>query len=58
MASKEQFATSEEINRSVNQVNTIAADTASAMQDAARSVLDLKNQAQILTDLIKKMKPI
>lgn len=58
MASKEQFATREEINRSVNQVNTLAADTASAMQDAARSVLDLKNQAQILTDLIKKMKPI
>ncbi len=55
-ASEQQSASSEEINRSIVQVNTIAAETASAMQEAARAVSDLAQQAQVLTGLIEDMK--
>ena len=55
-ASEQQSASSEEINRSIVQVNTIAGETASAMREAARAVSDLAQQAQVLTRLIEDMK--
>ncbi len=55
-ASEQQSATSEEINRSINDVNAIAAATAQAMQEAAGAVSDLSGQAQALTALIEDMK--
>ena len=38
------------------QVNTIAGETASAMQEAARAVSELAEQAQVLTGLIRELK--
>lgn len=58
IASEEQSATSEEIRRSVEQVNTIATDTAEAVRNIAPAVAELSDQALILTDFIKKMKAI
>lgn len=55
-ASEQQSATSEEIALSVGQVNTIASETARAMEEAAHAVSDLANQAQILSGLIDDMK--
>ena len=55
-ASEQQSASSEEINQSITQVNTIAGETARAMEEASRAVSDLSNQAQVLTGLIEDMK--
>jgi len=55
-ASEQQSASSEEINKSIMQVNTIAGETASAMQEAARAVSELAEQAQVLTGLIRELK--
>lgn len=55
-ASEQQSASSEEINKSINQVNTIAGETARAMEEATHAVSDLANQAQVLTRLIEDMK--
>ncbi|WP_371682113.1 methyl-accepting chemotaxis protein [Nitratidesulfovibrio sp. HK-II] len=55
-ASEEQSATSEQINRSVEEVNRISADTANAMQQSARAVAELAVQTQNLRALIDKMK--
>lgn len=55
-ASEQQSASSEEINQSISQVNIIAGETARAMEEAARAVSDLADQAQVLTHLIDEMK--
>lgn len=55
-ASEQQSASSEEINHSIAQVNTIAKETARAMEEAGRAVSDLANQAQVLSRLIEDMK--
>lgn len=55
-ASEEQSASSEEINNSIIQVNTIAEDTSQAMRQASDAVAELTEQAQKLTDLIENMK--
>ena len=55
-ASEEQSATSEEINRSLAHVNTIAAETARAMAEASQAVSDLASQSHVLTGLIEEMK--
>lgn len=55
-ASEQQSASSEEINKSISQVNTIAGETARAMEEATHAVSALANQAQVLTRLIKDMK--
>ncbi|MEG1610847.1 MAG: methyl-accepting chemotaxis protein, partial [Bilophila sp.] len=55
-ASEQQSASSEEINQSITQVNTIAGETARAMEEAAKAVSDLAGQAQVLTGLIEDMK--
>ena len=55
-ASEQQSATSEEINRSVEQIATISAETAQAMEHAAKSVTDLIQQTHVLHALIQDMK--
>ena len=55
-ASEEQSATSEEINRSVSQINTISIQTVQTMQEAAKAVSELAAQAQTLNALIVEMK--
>ncbi len=55
-ASEQQSSTSEEINRSIEHINSIASQTAEAMHQAARAVSDLAAQAQALSTLIEDMK--
>ena len=55
-ASEEQSATSEEINRSIGMVNTIASTTATAMHEASLAVSELAAQAQQLQAMVVKMK--
>lgn len=55
-ASEEQSATSEEINRSIGQVNTIASTTATAMHEASQAVNELAAQAQQLQTMVVNMK--
>lgn len=46
----------EEINRSVEQVATISAETAQAMDQASSAVAELAQQSQALQKLIVEMK--
>lgn len=55
-ASEQQSATSEAINRSISQINSIAGQTSAAMLDAAQSVSELSRQVQALSHLIEDMK--
>jgi methyl-accepting chemotaxis protein len=55
-ASEQQSATSEEINRSVEQVATISSQTAQAMENAAQAVTALTRQSSTLQQLINEMK--
>ena len=55
-ASEQQSATSEEINRSITDVNHIAATTSQSMQVARNELGTLRAQAQSLIDLIEHMK--
>ena len=55
-ASEEQSAASEEINRSVEQVSVISAQTAQGMREAATAVNELATQAQVLKGLIEELK--
>ncbi|AGW14438.1 methyl-accepting chemotaxis protein [Megalodesulfovibrio gigas] len=55
-AAEQQSATSDEINRSIEGVNRIAAETADAMRQSATAVTELARQAQILKTLIENMK--
>ena len=55
-ASEQQSASSEEINQSIAEINSIAGETARAMQEASQAVADLARQAQVLTNLIDEMK--
>lgn len=55
-ASEQQSATSEEINRSIADVNHIAATTAESMQLAMTELEALRKQAHSLVELIEHMK--
>ncbi len=55
-ASEEQSATSEEINRSVAEVNHISGGNVNAMREASEAVKELARQAQELSVLIQNMK--
>ena len=55
-ASEQQSATSEEINRSVADVNHIAASTSESMKVAMNELSSLRTQAQNLVELIERMK--
>jgi methyl-accepting chemotaxis protein len=54
-ASEEQSAASEEISRSIEQVNIISSETSQAMNEAAKAVSALAEQAQMLQRLIAKL---
>ena len=54
-AAEEQSATSDEVNRSVEQINTISAETSAAMAQSAKAVTDMAAQAQELKKLIAQM---
>ena len=55
-ASEQQSASSEEINQSIVQVNAIAGETARTMEEAARAVASLAEQAHVLSSLVETMK--
>ncbi|WP_027179978.1 methyl-accepting chemotaxis protein [Maridesulfovibrio bastinii] len=55
-AAEQQSATSEEINRSLNQVSAISSETSQAMEESARAVEEMARQAQVLQGLITQMK--
>ena len=55
-ASEQQSATSEEINRSILQMNVIADETATAMSEAARAIADLAEQTRVLSRLVDDMR--
>ncbi|KHK00668.1 HAMP domain-containing methyl-accepting chemotaxis protein [Desulfovibrio sp. TomC] len=54
-ASEQQSATSEEINRSVEDINRISLESAEAMDQAGRAVEELVEQARELSQLIAEM---
>jgi methyl-accepting chemotaxis protein len=54
-ASEQQSATSEEINRSIEDVNRISSETADAMRQSARAVDALAEQARELSSLIAEL---
>jgi len=55
-AAEEQSATSEEITRSLDEINTMAGETADAMQQSAQAVSDLSMQAQELQRLVNDLR--
>ena len=55
-ASEEQSATSEEITRSVDEINDISRDTAQLMSTSAQAVEQLSGQTRQLQDLVQRMK--
>lgn len=55
-SSEKQSAASEEINRSLEQVNTIADETVRTMNAASRAVTELTTQSKVLSGLIRDMK--
>ena len=55
-ASEQQSATSEEINRSIADINQVASQNAAAMEQAAQSVQAMAEEARKLNALIEKMK--
>ena len=55
-ASEEQSATSEEITRSIDEINGISRDTASIMSKSAQAVEQLAGQTRDLQGLVQKMK--
>jgi methyl-accepting chemotaxis protein len=54
-ASEEQSAASEEINRTIEEINTIAAATAESMSQSSIALQDLSQQAGELQSLIERM---
>jgi len=54
-ASEEQSATTEQINRSIDEINHISLETAQAMQHSAKAVMELAEQAQVLGALVQEM---
>ena len=55
-ASEQQSATSEEINRAIEDISVISSETADAMRLSAQAVQELSHQAQSLERLIREMK--
>lgn len=55
-ASEQQSATSEEINRSIEDVNRVSMETSDGMRQSAQAVGELATQAQVLKRLIDEMK--
>ncbi|KHK01054.1 methyl-accepting chemotaxis protein [Desulfovibrio sp. TomC] len=55
-AAEQQSATSEEINRSVESISAIAAETSQAMHQSAQAVSDLARQANDLNSLMAQLR--
>ncbi len=55
-AGEQQSATSEEINRSITEINDIATNTSQAMQQASQAIAELARQARHLNDVVEGMK--
>ena len=55
-AGEQQSATSEEINRSITEINDIATNTSQAMQHASQAIAELARQARHLNDMVEDMK--
>ena len=55
-ASAEQSATSEEINRSVDDVNRIAMETVEAMKNSTQGMRTLLEQTQALENLVVELR--
>ena len=55
-ASEEQSAASEEITRSIAEVNSITSSTSEAMREAAKGLESLRRRSQDLIRLIDEMK--
>ena len=55
-ASEEQSAASEQINRSIDQVSAMSAQTVNAMHQAVQALSSLTSQTAALSELITKMK--
>jgi methyl-accepting chemotaxis protein len=54
-ASEQQSSASEEINRSIADIDRISGETAEAMRQSAQAVIELANQAQALNTLIEEL---
>ncbi|MEF3698123.1 methyl-accepting chemotaxis protein [Desulfolutivibrio sp.] len=54
-ASEQQSATSDEINRNIEDIHRISCETADAMQRSTQAVSDLASQSNVLHDLVEKM---
>lgn len=54
-AAEQQSATSEEINRSIDEINAIASETAEGMNHSAQAVSDLARQVGDLRQLVARM---
>ncbi len=55
-ASEQQSATSEEINRSIEDINRISLESSDGMRQSALAVGELANQSSVLTRLIDEMR--
>ncbi len=55
-AAEEQSATSEEINRSVDEINHIASSTAMGMENASQAVRELSDMALELQELLNRLR--
>ena len=55
-ASEEQSASSEEINRSISNVNEMSRQTTVAMSEASKAIHDLANQSERLIRLYSRPK--
>ncbi len=55
-AAEEQSATSEEINRGVEDINRIASETSEVMNQSAQAISDLAKQAVELQNLVQRLK--
>jgi methyl-accepting chemotaxis protein len=54
-ASEQQSATSDEINRNIEDIHRISCETAESMQRSTQAVSDLASQSNVLRGLVEKM---
>lgn len=56
VASEEQSATSEEITRTIGDINGVVAQTSTTMNEAKTAIIELSKQAEILAGMIRSMR--
>ena len=57
-AAEEQSATSEEINRSLSNINSIAGDVVNIMGDSGTAMQNVAEQSRVLSNLMTEMKKV